>query len=101
MEEIKRLQRAGAWNILPDRYSSLRKLLRSILANHQRISDEHKSILVGAVTQFADMEAVIEKALSDKTEPKNVARLNQLLSKQADGIHGVFASLRSKESIGA
>src|SRR5438270_6106585 len=49
LEEIKRHQRQGTWQILPDRYSIVRGMLVAIRAANPRFTDEQKAVLVGVV----------------------------------------------------
>ncbi len=65
MEEIKRLQRNGAWEILLDRYSALRKSLISIRAFNPDFSIEQNKILQRAITHFAIIENKVDHCLNN------------------------------------
>ena len=95
MEEIKRLHRAGVWAVLPDRYSSLRKLLLSVSMSTPALSQHHKSALLGVITQLRDIEKVVERSIETNDPPAKVAKLNEIVSDQADKLHSVMVEIRS------
>ena len=95
MEEIKRLHRAGAWAVLPDRYTALRKLLGAILAANPDAPDDQKALLVGSINQFRVMENAVERALADKTAP-DVVGLNKIVSQKLDKLNEVLSTFRLK-----
>jgi len=94
MDEIKRLHRAGYWTVLPDRYTSVRRLLGSILAGNPGLSDEGKSVLVGAIKQLGDIERLVERGLATDSNPGEVPKLNEIISKQADKLNSLLVALR-------
>lgn len=96
MDEIKRLQREGAWHILPDRYSSLRASLIRIRSAGGSISAEDGSALSAAISQFGELEQRIERALAKKTTPSNPAKFNEIVSGHLDSLQIVLTSLQKK-----
>ena len=98
MEEIKRLQRAAAWVVLPDRYSSVRKLLGSVQANGLDFSNDDRIVLVGVMGQLAGLEQLIEKAVASEDWPTNVPKLNNMISQQVDKVNSLMAAFRSKHA---
>jgi hypothetical protein len=96
MEEIKRLHRANAWNILPDRYSSLKRHLVSIRTSNPKLPDEHQAALQGAIQHFGDMEKRVEKTLSAKASSPNIATLNEIVSTQVDKVNEILAAFRQE-----
>ena len=94
MDEIKRLHRVPAWQILPDRYSQLRKLLISVRGANANLQPDYASVLQGAIQQFSTMEDEVERALTSNRAPPNQARLNRIVSTQGDNLLHVFSSVR-------
>lgn len=94
MEEIKRLHRQEAWNILPDRYSALRKSLISIRTAYPDLTDSQKATLQGAISQFTTIEKQVETALATD-KPLKVARLNSLVTKEVDSLVELLEEIRS------
>jgi hypothetical protein len=96
MEEIKRLHREGAWSILPERYSALRKHLISIKGVDPSMLAEEQTVLQGAMQQFLIMEQEVEKALLRKEDPEDVPRYNSIVSKQIDRLQDILVDRRNK-----
>lgn len=95
MEEIKRLQRQGAWLVLPDRYSSVRTALTSIRASKPDLSDDGNAAIQGAVSQFRALEKKVESANAsgDYTSLK-VSTLNDIVSQQIEKLSELQGTLR-------
>jgi len=64
MEEIRRLHREGAWRILPDRYSALKRALLSLRSEHTSLTDDQKATIQGSVVKIRDLEKLVERALA-------------------------------------
>ena len=95
MDEIKRLHRARAWDLVPDRYSVLRRLLASIQTLNPDLTDEQKTILGGAVVQFRTMEHQVETArATNRFTELNLARFNRIVTEQLDELDRVMLSIR-------
>ncbi|HEX8210751.1 MAG TPA: hypothetical protein VF584_11290 [Longimicrobium sp.] len=95
MEEIKRLHRIGAWPLLLDRYSILRRSLISIRSSSPSLGDEDTKTLQGAIRHFAAIEQAVEKALDTGGAPTNVPKLNKIVSQQIDLLEELLTSLRT------
>jgi len=100
MEEIKRLHRVNAWAILPDRYSSVKRLLISIRASSPSIPTEHRESLLAAVQHFSTMEKQVERFLASPigTAP-NQAKLNEVVSLQLDRVNDTLGAIRQQIGI--
>jgi len=96
MEEIKRLQRQGAWELLLERYPALRKSLISIREAYPQISEQHRVALQKAILYFARIEDGVEVSLRDGGEPPDVAKLNSVVSKQIDQLQAVLIEIRNQ-----
>src|SRR5262249_43929257 len=100
MEEIKRLHRAGAWRILPDRYAALRNALTSIRIAKPDLGLEQKAAIQGAIEQFRTIENKVERALALDQDPANVHKLNEIVSLQIDNITEILGNLRNGQDAG-
>ncbi|MBF0509170.1 MAG: hypothetical protein HQK57_09630 [Deltaproteobacteria bacterium] len=96
MSEIKRLQRVGAWDILPDRYSVIRGLLVSLKDRTPCLKNDHNGYLQNAIQHFSNLEHKIEGYISQKKRPPDEMKIkiNQILSKQIDRLHEIEAAIR-------
>lgn len=99
MEEIKRMHRLDIWSLLPDRYSSLKRLLVTIRTSNPSLLPEHRALLLGAIQQFSDIERKVERALANHSSPSNVAKLNEIVSLQLDHTNEILAALRQEIGI--
>ena len=96
MDEIKTLHRMEAWQILPNKYSTLRRVLIVIREINPDISDESKKIIQSTISTLSNIENEIEKSNYSKTSPPNIPRLNQAISRQMDKLHPVLIEMQNK-----
>jgi len=96
MEEVKRLHRAGAWEVVPDRYSFLRRTLISIVSNHKDLSDNHKSLIQSAIAQFRELESSVETFLSGGKNAPSSAKLNKIVTAQMDKLDEVLNTVKTE-----
>lgn len=96
MDEIKRLHRATAWNLLPDRYSLLKRHLVSIRTSNPQFIDAHQAALQSAIQHFSTMEKRVEKTLAGRVTPPNIATLNEIVSAQIDKVNEILAVFRQE-----
>jgi hypothetical protein len=96
MDEIKRLHRAAVWDVLPDRYSLLRRILIEIKSSNSALPDDYKEALQEAIRNFSAMENEIEWVLETREEPPNTAKLNEVVSIQLDKLSEVLAAVRQE-----
>lgn len=96
MEEIKVLQRNAAWEVLPDKYSSLRKTLISIKQSNPDMSNEHSRRVQSTVTSLSNIEDEIEKCIFRKTSPDDVPRLNRTISTQINRLQPILIEISNK-----
>ena len=94
MEEITRLQREGAWSILPERYATLRKSLIEIRSANKNLPDEHKASLQNSIQLLKGVQRTVEEAVAANKEPKNVVRLNEVVFDQIDDLHGILTEVK-------
>lgn len=100
MEEIRRLHRAGSWEVLPDRYSFLKQTLISIKNTHRDLPDESMKAVQGSIVFFTDLAKEVEKAIEDKKPPKSVARMNTIVSSHLDSLYEIFIKLKNEAGTG-
>jgi hypothetical protein len=96
IDEIKRLQRQEAWKILPDRYSALRRLLISIKNSNLDLPDKYKRGLQNTIQHTKDIEEQIDEKINENQKPSNTARLNAIISSQADTLQEILAEIKNK-----
>jgi hypothetical protein len=94
MEEIRRLQRASAWAVLPDRYSTLREKLLAILESHPLIEENDRVSIGAALRSLKQHENRIEQSLAAGANPPNVPRLNQVIGSHLDTLRGVLTRIQ-------
>jgi hypothetical protein len=100
MDEIKRLHRVPAWQILPDRYSELRKLLIAVRGANTNLQPDYASVLQGTIQQFSTMEEEVERALTSNRPLPNQARLNKIVSTQGDNLLHVLEKMKRERETG-
>lgn len=96
LEEIQRLHRQhSALPIMPDRYATIRKLLIQLRGSGTPMSDDQRSVIQNALANVAELERLVERALSDQT-PLKANRLNLIVSGDIDGLLTVLAQLKNQ-----
>jgi hypothetical protein len=98
MDEIKRLHRDGAWNILPARYTALRRMLIAIRSANPGLNEVYQTVIQRALQQFRSIEHVVERALAMQQPPADPARLNRIVSDQIDALSEILETM--KQDIG-
>ncbi|MDA1312706.1 MAG: hypothetical protein O2968_05160 [Acidobacteria bacterium] len=94
VSEIKRLQRSSNWDSLPDRYSDLRQSLVQIRGAKPSLSSEHQRAIQTVLAQSGIIENQIEQHLARREPRPDVARINQVMSSQADRISEIIVEIR-------
>lgn len=93
LEEIRRLHREKAWEILPDRYTALKKALVFIQTENQIINTTQKINLTKIVRQISIIEGEIEKRNDNEDHFVDVPRFNGVLSIALDRLNEMLAQL--------
>jgi len=96
MEEIKLLHRKQAWEILPERYSSLRKTLISIKESNPDISDEYKRRIQSTISILSNIENEIEQINFNKSSPPDIPKLNLTISRHIDRLQPILIEIRNQ-----
>jgi len=98
MEEIKRLQRAGAWQFALDRYSTLRRHLIRIEQINPALTDPQREDLARSVAQLRTVEVKVERAISSGAASLNFADVNRVVSGQIDRMERVMIAIKQAGS---
>lgn len=93
MEELKRLHRLRASDMLLDRYSALRKALITVRRLSPSMDEGIGTKIQNAVTSLAVMEHQLETSRSRGSSPDFV-RLNRVLSRDIDELHAILVEMR-------
>ncbi len=106
MEEIKRLQRVAAWQVLPDRYSQLRSRLNTICTMYRSFTPSEMISLQLSAQQLRIAEETIEKAIymeqnaQVQTDPAydllNWTDLNKAVSEQMERLEPILGRAIAK-----
>ncbi len=96
MDEVKRLHRTGAWDVMPDRYSSLRRILISICSSHPNLNEDQRILIQSSIAQFRELESLIESFLAGDESSPSSAKLNKIVTAQIDKLDEVLNSIKSE-----
>jgi hypothetical protein len=91
--EVQRLHRAGAWQAVLDRYSSTRHQLIAVRTSMSITEEAQLQAIQSAIQQLSEMERSVTRDLANSREP-DAAKLNTILSREADELMMVLTSLR-------
>jgi hypothetical protein len=97
MNEIKRLHRVEAWELLPERYAALRAMLISVRSSNSDLPEDQRATIQGAIKHFNDFEVTVERSISSKKPLPNPARLNAILSEQIDKLTEILAAIKQQK----
>jgi hypothetical protein len=103
IDDLKFIHRAGAWEVLPSRYSAVRKQILSLKARDRRLSRAHKSALQSVVQKLSAIEADVERSLAGKlagnAAKMDPAALNHVIAVQSDKLSTILNDVQ--RNIGA
>lgn len=85
-EELKRLHRSNAYDILPDRYSDLRLKVMVIRESKLFTDQEDQSLLQDVVVRLSALEQALDKSADVFQDKKRLARSNESLSNCMESI---------------
>lgn len=98
MEEIKRLQRAGALQIALDRYSTLRRHLVRIEQISPALTVLQREEVARSIAQLRTVEAKVERAISAGNATLNLAQVNSVVSREIDRMEHVMIVIKQAGS---
>tara|TARA_R110002126_G_scaffold224866_4_gene369723 strand:+ start:1924 stop:2430 length:507 start_codon:yes stop_codon:yes gene_type:complete len=96
MEEAKRLNRTGKWELLLDRYGEIKRLLVEMRSANQNIDESHKDAIQSMLGQFTNIEHMIEKSIENGVEPGSVARINKIISREIGSLNEFLIEIKSR-----
>jgi hypothetical protein len=97
LQDIKRLHRSGSWDGMPERYGVQRRMLIEVRTGNSKLTDQQRSTLQSAIQQLSLMEQQIEEHLARPDNPVDTARLNRIISRQADALTRLLTELKIGE----
>jgi len=80
--------------VLPARYSSLRRQLAAFRATHPDLTRRQKATIQGIVSQFSEIESVVEKSLATKQAPPDPPSLNRIAAEQGDKLNDIVIAVQ-------
>lgn len=100
MEGLRTLHQISAWDMLPDRYFSARRMLNAVRSANPGFSGKHKLVLQDAIQQLSIIEEQVQRALgSESKSTLDSAEFNRIISEEIDKLDEVLIVL--KQRIGA
>ncbi len=96
IEEIQRLQRQKKWDLLPDRYLTLRQSLIEIRGANADLTDDNKAALQSSIVIVRGIMDQVEETLESEADSPKVAKLNSTLSEQADDLQVILTEVRTQ-----
>ena len=95
MDEIRRLHRLGAWPLLLDRYSILRRHLIRVEKMNADLTEAQRKQISRAIGQFRIIEMKVESAVSRPEEILvDSAALNRIVSGQVDALEKIMIAIK-------
>lgn len=92
IKQIRELQREGAWEKVPNIYTSVRMLLAEVHSNNLALSEVDVELMQNATAELERIERRIETALEGNHTPDDMAEINQIFSRY----QASFTIVRSK-----
>ena len=97
LEEIKRLHRKDAWEVVIDRYAALKGILVEVRASNANLTQKQSTVVQKVITDLSTMENAVETEMARGGTPQEVPRFNEMLSKDIEKIQAVLAELKAFE----
>jgi hypothetical protein len=94
LEDIRRLHRIKAWEVLPDRYTALRLNLIAIRGRTPSLSDQQRSGMQATIQQLSNLEQEVEIAMSHEDAPS--VHLINTVSTQIDRLALILVELQNQ-----
>lgn len=97
VEEIKKLNRDKEWKFALDRHSTFRDILIEVKGAITDLDNDHQANLDDGITKSTAMSDDIEVALEKNKEPTDIARMNNILSRQAEKLKDMSVAIRMRK----
>jgi hypothetical protein len=79
---------------MPERYGVQRRMLIEVRAGNSTLTDQQKSTLQKGIQELSAMEQLIDEHLAKPADAIDTARLNRIISKQADNLTRLLTELK-------
>lgn len=99
LEELKRLHRARAADLLPDRYSILRTRIIAIRESGLLQGDREATFVQDAITRIAALEKAYDSDNNFLQNSKLLIKSNESLSTCADSMISLHESLKNRTAV--
>lgn len=96
IEEIKRLHRSDAFDLLPERYSLVRSRVISIRESGMATSEGELSLLQDIVSRVSSLEIAYDANNDFLRDARRLAKSNQSLSECTDALIGLTEKIRNR-----
>ena len=96
LEEMMRLSRKGAWELMPDRCATVRTSLIAIRSGNPDFPSQLQKWLQSAVTQFKSIENQIESVVAGEDLPPAVPLFNARISEMKDHLNEILFHAKAK-----
>jgi len=95
LDEIKRLQRLAAWELVLDRYTVVRRHLVRVEQMNHGLTQLQLSEIGKAIGQFRIIETTVERAKANATQGSiDHAKLNGIIASQADSLEKIMIAIK-------
>lgn len=94
IEEIKRLHRSSAFELLPERYAAVRSRVISIRESGLVVGEEEPSLLQDVVARVASLERLYDADNAFLSDAKKLVKSNESLSLCTDSLHALIEKVK-------
>jgi len=88
------LQDPDHWLLIIDRYTSVRQSLIQVKPLASLLGAPQETVIQGVIAQISTAQESIERAIIAKSNPKNMASINRILSEQTDSLTRLLHELK-------
>lgn len=99
LEEIKRLHRTANWPLLPERYTTIRRLLVTLRTTNPHMTSNQRNVVQSALANLIVIENLVEKGLVNPGS-LNAAKFNSSISNDIDNLLAVLTELKMAKAGG-
>jgi hypothetical protein len=99
IEELRRLQRANAVELLPDRYSGLRSKMVSIRESMFFSAEEDQTIIQDVIARIAALQKALDRDSETLNDRRQIARSNESLSVCTDVLLRLSERVRNYSTV--
>ena len=93
MEELKRIHRAGEWELALHKYHDMRLMLADIRSRHPTLTERERIAIQGAIDQLATIEREVARAVGAGNAPRAKQRYEVFLLEAQSNVDALAAGL--------